>query len=60
MRARVPWTTRLADLWWRLTGRPAPWTWWERRRAVRAAEELLRVTDARPAGPFAAGADDER
>ncbi|MDI3339600.1 MAG: hypothetical protein QJR03_03630 [Sphaerobacter sp.] len=59
MRAWARLRNRLADLWWRLTGRPSPWTWWERRRAVRAAEEILGAADARAAGPFAGGTGDE-
>lgn len=39
----------LADLWWRMSGRASPWTWRERRAAVRAAEEIVLAGSVRPA-----------
>lgn len=53
MRAR--WSLWLADAWWSLLRRPAPWTWSERRAAVRAAEAWLRQPAADPSRPTERG-----
>lgn len=48
MGARLVW--HLADLWWRLTGKPVPWTWRERREAVRGAEAILQTEGTQAPG----------
>lgn len=48
-RAQGRFLTWLADLWWRVSGRASPWTWRERRAAVRAAEEIVLARSVRPA-----------
>jgi len=36
------WMWRIENTWREWTGRPAPWSWRERRAAVHLAESLLR------------------
>ena len=48
MRARL--LLWLADTWWRMLRRPAPWTWRARQEAVRTAEGWLRAQHLRTSG----------
>lgn len=53
MRARL--LLWLADSWWGVRRRPAPWTWRERRAAVCAAEMWLHAEQASAARRHARG-----